>query len=76
MDKPWEWMYKYANSWRTGPDHHDDWKSTATIIEVNADLGEYAGIVYRIDSNNITIFEGPDKGWNDPDFLMTGGQVT
>jgi alpha-galactosidase len=59
VDKPWEWMYQYANSWRTGPDHHDDWTSTAVIIEVNAQLGTYAG---------------PSKGWNDPDFLMTGGQ--
>ena len=31
VDKPWEWMYQYANSWRTGPDHDDDWTSTAPI---------------------------------------------
>ena len=44
VDKPWEWMYQYANSWRTGPDHHDDWTSTAAIIEGNAELGDYAGM--------------------------------
>ncbi|XP_019849586.1 PREDICTED: alpha-galactosidase-like [Amphimedon queenslandica] len=59
VDNPWEWMHQYANSWRTGPDHHDDWKTTSKIIEVNADLGDYAGT---------------GKGWNDPDFLMTGGE--
>ncbi|XP_011402528.1 PREDICTED: alpha-galactosidase-like [Amphimedon queenslandica] len=59
IDKPWEWMHQYANSWRTGPDHHDDWKTTSKIIELNADLGDYAGV---------------GKGWNDPDFIMTGGQ--
>ena len=43
MDNPWEWMSGVANSWRTGPDHHDDWASTAGIIEHNAELGKYAG---------------------------------
>ena len=42
---PWDWMAQYANSWRSGPDHHDDWKSTASIIEINADKGKFAGIV-------------------------------
>ena len=45
VDKPWEWMGEFANSWRTGPDHHDDWNSTARIIEINADKGKYAGIL-------------------------------
>ena len=36
-------MRQYANSWRTGPDHHDEWDSTSGIIELNANLGEYAG---------------------------------
>ena len=36
-------MAQYANSWRTGPDHHDEWHSTAKIIEINADKGKYAG---------------------------------
>ena len=44
VDKPWEWMYQYANSWRIGPDHYDEWTSTAAIVEGNADLGDYAGI--------------------------------
>jgi alpha-galactosidase len=59
VDNPWEWMYQYANSWRTGPDHFDNWKSTASIIERNANLGQYSS---------------PDKGWNDPDYIMTGGE--
>eukprot|EP00117_Sycon_ciliatum_P025328 scpid76498/ scgid21046/ Alpha-galactosidase; Alpha-D-galactoside galactohydrolase; Melibiase len=58
VDNPWEWMHEYANSWRSGPDHHDDWKSTSGIIEHNIGLGKYAG----------------PGGWNDLDFLMTGGQ--
>ena len=49
VDKPWEWMYQYANSWRIEPDHHHDWTSTAAIVEDNADLGDYAGI------NTVTI---------------------
>ena len=36
-------MGQYANSWRSGPDHHDEWKSTADIIEQNSDKGKYAG---------------------------------
>ena len=43
-EDPWLWMKQYANSWRTGPDHHDNWESTAAIIDHNADLGGYAGI--------------------------------
>lgn len=45
VEDPWEWMVQFANSWRSGPDHHDDWDSTASIIEVNADKGSYAGNV-------------------------------
>ncbi|XP_065911762.1 uncharacterized protein [Dysidea avara] len=59
VDNPWEWMWQYANSWRSGPDHHDSWDSTERIIEHNVGLGKYAG---------------PTKGWNDLDFIMTGGQ--
>ena len=41
--KPWIWMHEYANSWRTGHDHHDNWDTTSDIIEINANLGVYAG---------------------------------
>ncbi|XP_065836434.1 uncharacterized protein [Oscarella lobularis] len=58
VESPWEWMKMYANSWRSGDDHADNWKSTAGIIEHNAGLSKYAG----------------PGGWNDPDFLMTGGE--
>lgn len=44
VEDPWTWMAQYANSWRSGPDHHDEWKSTADIIEHNADKGKYAGV--------------------------------
>ena len=43
VEDPWGWMAQYANSWRSGPDHHDDWKSTSDIIEINSDKGKYAG---------------------------------
>ena len=47
VEDPWTWMGQYANSWRSGPDHHDSWDQptygTASIIEHNADLGKYAG---------------------------------
>lgn len=78
VDQPWEWMHQYANSWRTGPDHHDDWKTTSAIIEVNANLGQYAGNIAIIDNlhNSNERFLEVSKGWNDPDFLMTGGQVS
>eukprot|EP01119_Soliformovum_irregulare_P010620 TRINITY_DN2622_c0_g1_i1.p1 TRINITY_DN2622_c0_g1~~TRINITY_DN2622_c0_g1_i1.p1 ORF type:complete len:412 (-),score=92.41 TRINITY_DN2622_c0_g1_i1:141-1376(-) len=58
---PWLWAARDCNSWRSGQDHHDQWDGhpgTATIIEQNADLGKYAG----------------PGGWNDLDFLMTGGE--
>lgn len=48
VDNPWEWMAQYANSWRTGPDHHDNWGSTSGIIEINAEgKGKYAGSYSR-----------------------------
>ena len=43
VEEPWLWMKQYANSWRSGPDHHDEWKSTADIIENNVGKGKYAG---------------------------------
>jgi len=43
VEDPWDWMAEYANSWRSGPDHHDNWKSTAKMIDINADKGKYAG---------------------------------
>jgi len=58
VDSPWTWASKIANSWRTGQDHHDNWNSTAAIIEANAKVASFAGV----------------GGWNDPDFLMTGGE--
>lgn len=58
VEDPWDWMAKYANSWRSGPDHHDNWGSTSSIIEINANKGKYAG----------------PGGWNDADFIMTGGE--
>ena len=49
VDNPWEWMGQYANSWRTGPDHHDDWDSTSKIIEINAEgKGKHAGIALHV----------------------------
>jgi len=58
VENPWEWAMPYGNSWRTGGDHHDSWDSTGPIIEHNAGLSKYAA----------------PGGWNDLDFLMTGGQ--
>jgi len=58
LDNPWTWASPYGNAWRTGQDHHDDWGTTSIIIENNSNLSSYAG----------------PGGWNDPDFLMTGGQ--
>ena len=51
MEDPWLWMRPYANSWRSGPDHKDEWKSTADIIELNYNRGNYTGEV----KNNIYI---------------------
>jgi alpha-galactosidase len=57
-DDPWQWMRAYANSWRATGDHHDQWSSTASIIDQVASIAQYAG----------------PGGWNYMDFLMTGGQ--
>jgi len=58
VDDPWTWASKCGNSWRIGPDHHDNWNSTSEIIENLAGKSKFAG----------------PGGWNDPDFLMTGGE--
>lgn len=60
--QPWLWAFGDGQSWRTGSDHHDVWSgsasSTSAIIEANAALSPFSG----------------HFGWNDMDFLMTGGQ--
>ena len=43
VEDPWTWMRPYANAWRSSPDHHDQWTSTALVIELNANRGQYAG---------------------------------
>jgi len=58
VDQPWKWIKPYVNSWRATGDHHDQWSSTADIIEQVADLAPFAG----------------PGGWNYMDFVMTGGQ--
>jgi len=52
-----EWCARDGNSWRIGPDHHDNWFSLEQVIQV---LGKAAA-------------NGRPFRWNDPDFLMTGG---
>ena len=52
-----EWCADDGNSWRIGPDHHDNFDNLNTVIEV---LGASAS-------------HGRPHRWNDPDFLMTGG---
>ncbi|XP_062518978.1 uncharacterized protein LOC134194089 isoform X2 [Corticium candelabrum] len=55
---PPSYTAKVANSWRVNGDHHDRWDdSTSHVIEIMAPVAKYAG----------------PGGWNDPDFLMTGG---
>ena len=55
---PPEWIGKLCDSWRFFDDHHDNWKSTASIIQALAIRAPY---------------NSPTK-WNDADYLMTGGQ--
>jgi alpha-galactosidase len=52
------WCPADGNSWRFAGDHHDNWPSTVGIIGALAQVAGNAG----------------PGGWNDPDFLMTGGQ--
>ncbi|XP_065845536.1 uncharacterized protein [Oscarella lobularis] len=56
---PPDYTRQVANAWRVNGDHHDEWSKTAEIIELMA-------------PKEIADFAGPG-GWNDPDFLMTGG---
>jgi alpha-galactosidase len=59
LNQPWKWGAYYGNSWRTGQDHHDKWDgNTNFIIAANSNLAPFAG----------------PGGWNDMDFLMTGGE--
>jgi alpha-galactosidase len=53
-----------GTSFRVGPDHHDNWASTAGIIEL---LAKKRQPFWGAD---------PTYGWPDPDFIYTGGQVT
>lgn len=46
----------YANSWRTGNDIKDNWKSFIHILDNQAGLEIYSG----------------KGGWNDPDMLEVG----
>jgi len=50
-----------GNSFRIGPDHHDTWESTKSIIELLQKRQNFWG-------------PDPDYGWPDPDFVFTGGQ--
>ena len=52
-----DWCAEDGNSWRIGPDHHDNWGSLDDVIQI---LGGQAE-------------NGRPFRWNDPDFLMTGG---
>lgn len=58
VDEVWKWAFPVGQTWRSGGDHHDQWKSTSSIIEHNAGLSSYSSFF----------------GHNDMDFLMTGGQ--
>ena len=53
------WCAQWGNSWRIADDHHDNWASTAQVIEVLATANQHNQTgAYR---------------WADADFLMTGG---
>merc|ERR1711871_367406 len=52
-----DWCAEDGNSWRCGKDHHDNWGSTAGVIQTLATAAKTSG-PYR---------------WADPDFLTTGG---
>jgi len=58
VDDPWKWGANVSNAWRATGDHHDNWGSTAGIINNMAGLSSYAG----------------EGHWNYMDFLMTGGE--
>lgn len=55
---PQEWCAEYGNSYRIGPDHHDEWDNTIRCMKALQGLGKSAGPGH----------------WNDADFLETGGQ--
>ena len=50
-----------GNSFRIGPDHHDNWGSTAGIIDLMTKRQPFWGA-------------DPVYGWPDPDFVYTGGE--
>ena len=51
------WCAQNGNSWRVGPDHHDNWGNLDEVIMVLRNQAAH----------------GRPGRWNDPDFLMTGG---
>lgn len=83
-----EWAPEYLNSWRVGGDHHDWWWTNGTGLGPGTfpyhggDWMVNSSTRYKIDNlnraNRVTYggkpLTGPRRGWNDVDFLFTGGQ--
>ena len=74
------WAPPVLNAWRIGGDHHDWWSPAddpkwkpGTWV---GSWGEFSSTRYKIENLNAANqagLAGPG-GWNDPDFLFTGGQ--
>ena len=43
LQNPWEWAGAYMNHWRVAGDHHDQWSSTASVIEAAVNKSSYGG---------------------------------
>lgn len=66
------WMYfhcwhtqtcaQYGNSFRVYDDHHDEWASTASVVD------------YLREQRQPFWGPGPNQGFPDPDFIFTGGE--
>jgi alpha-galactosidase len=54
----WEWVHPWANAYRLGRDHHDDWTQLSKELDVNANRAHHSII----------------GSFGDFDFITTGGQ--
>jgi len=52
----------YGNSFRIAPDHHDNWNSTASVMQTLLNPQSYWGV------------SDATHGWPDLDFVFTGGE--
>jgi hypothetical protein len=76
VEDPWTWAKPYTNSWRATGDHHDTWAGKLSILSLTNEEAQRLGdgtakVIEQIAGKGK--YAGPG-GWNDLDFVYTGGE--